>query len=222
MNQVDLQSARVLLREGMIDEAKEVLFALRLKHPESAQVADLLDEIHDQELNQWAQRTTPLEKNASGDDVVRILERLETDLDLDLVEGVGDDLEACQEIARSLEQGGLDTRSRVDLAIGFMSMGLFRVAEILLERTIDSEFEVAAICLRAEALLGRKRPFDAVLILDPWVQKDGLSLLERCNVLYLLGRSYEALGEGALAKNWYQSVHELTPGFRDVAERLGS
>lgn len=221
MNQVDLQSAQVLLREGMLEEAKEVLLALRLRHPESAQIADLLHEVHDKELEQIVERDPVPGSKATGDDVVRILERLETDLELDLVKGLGDDAQACQLIVRDLERSGsLDSRTRIDLAIGFMGMGLFRVVEMLLSQGVDESFQVAATCLKAEALLGRKRPFDAVLSLDHVVHNENLSLLERCNVLYLLGRSYEALGEGGLAKNWYQSVQELMPGFRDVSERL--
>ena len=62
--------------------------------------------------------------------------------------------------------------------------------------------------------------YDATTELEPLIRDSELPQTAKTDLLYLMGRAQEALGNGAEAQKWFSQVRELELGYRDVEERL--
>ncbi|MGK5084969.1 hypothetical protein WDW37_16900 [Bdellovibrionota bacterium FG-1] len=139
-----LESARILMREGILDEAKRVLRRILLGDPSQFDARRLLEEVHERELKVLLDGTfeprrrfgerqleTPVEISAD-----LVLKNLDRDLDLGIFsedgsEGMGQfdlfqdqaALEAfAEKLDRDLAQSSISDRT--DIGIGFLEMGL--------------------------------------------------------------------------------------------------
>lgn len=127
---------------------------------------------------------------------------------------------------------------RVDLGIAFLEMGLhdlaarhFRaaVSTLALEaagaevsdpaaRRADGAL-IAATGLLAYALILGGRAFDATLALQPLLNDVDVERERKLDLLYLMGRAFEAMGKPAEARSWYALAAEIEPHYRDIDER---
>ena len=117
--------------------------------------------------------------------------------------------------------GAEDSSSHYDLGVAFMEMGL--VDEAI------AEFQVAlrggASPLATLEMLGRcfvekGQHAVAVRVLERALRLPGASEAEMVGVVYQLGRSQEALGNAAGAREAYERVLAFDIRFRDTADRL--
>lgn len=138
----ELESARILMSEGLWDEAKEALHRSLRHHSENRLAKKLLEEVHARELQELLNR--PHRAEPSGvveEDIADVLKKLEEDWRLGLDTGEANGLsllathEAHRELARcaSEQAATLSVRERADLAIGFLQMELPEIALSLLQ-----------------------------------------------------------------------------------------
>ncbi|MBU6374444.1 MAG: hypothetical protein KGQ59_00455 [Bdellovibrionales bacterium] len=218
----EVQSAQILMSEGLWDEAKVALHrALRLQG-ENLLAKKLLEEIRERELRELLEKPTKLEPTAVvEEDILRVLHKLEEDWRLGLEIGESGRLsllasnDAQADFIRCvLEQAtSLSTRERADLAIGFLQMELPEVAISLLQPgSTQSGVGSALYCW---ALLQAGKAFECVSVLDVRLRDDSLSADVRREMEYLMARSREALGERRLALELYSALGD----YRDSSSR---
>jgi tetratricopeptide (TPR) repeat protein len=220
----DLESARILFSEGLLEEAKRTLHRMLLVQPNYKRGRDLLDQILKHELEHLydaAPRAQAKVVVESPDEVIRRLEG-----DLGLLEG-DSVLEAGNE---NWKHGtDLDARSSLDLGIAFFEMGCYRDAARELQGTLRlvrqssselGELGLSAVALYAESLLLLEEAFDAKMLLEPPLSDTGLRHEDKTALYYLMGRVEERLGHRDQAKGWYGKVVQSDPGFRDAEFRM--
>lgn len=249
-----LQSARINLSEGFADEAKKILRKVLIRDPRSLAARKLLEEIQEIELKQIFsgapdRRPAPFKERAAVDaseaavaaDEAHVdADRVTADLDRDFKLGMllQDELQTPGELSLFADKAALErfsteldrslsgagSQDRIDLAVGFLEMGIWDVAIHLLEAASrdnpDPEQRLSSLSLLAVARMGAGRAFDAiqsiqVALHDAELRQDG-----KVDLMYLMGRAHERLSRAAEALTWYAQVRELKPGHRDVTERL--
>lgn len=148
-----VQSAKILLSEGLMEEAKRVLHRILIVDPKHVVARQTLHEIHESELKQifgedrkrisLRDKPEPVLTDADADEIMRELDR-ELSLGIFGRDGGDDgsdaremaefpllsDPKAIQEYATQLEKElvGVSGQDRVDLGIGFLEMGLNELA----------------------------------------------------------------------------------------------
>ncbi|MCC7440059.1 MAG: hypothetical protein IT285_00410 [Bdellovibrionales bacterium] len=155
-----IESAQILVREGLLEEAKKTIRRVMLHNPGNLTAKALLAEIHDQELQQIFSEHQPggrLQRRRSrvhdplaGVDPALVLRNLDTDLRLGLAEefqaqeavsarGLFPDLAALERFSQKLELDlkELAPRDRMDVGIAFMEMGIPEVAVRQFEAVIE-------------------------------------------------------------------------------------
>lgn len=228
--QDQMESARILIGEGFTDEAKRILRRVLLVDPGNIVARTRLEEIHEIELAQILSGSPdsrqgkirggkrdliPLDVDA--EEVVRSLDR-------EMGLGIENDEPGLNEFALSLDVDleGSSARDRIDLGIGFLEMGLYRLAGMQFasaaaSRESGHDRETAA--LAAYALILDRRPFDAVMMLEPLITDMELSPSDKIDLLYLMARACQDLGKATEAVAWYGEVLEIDPRYRDAADR---
>ncbi len=222
----DFESARILLNEGLTEEAKKILRNLLIVKPKDVGARELLHEIQEAELKQIFGESrdrkprggTGSEQEVDAEELIRNLDR-----DLELGDSLGERMSLFQEgremakFAEKLDQdlAGISSRDRIDIGIAFLEMGLYGIAA--------KQFKAAStVSLLAYALILDGKSFEAILNLQPEL-RDAEAAPEssaKVELVYLMGRAYEALGQSDLASQWYKRTHEIEPFYRDVTERL--
>lgn len=147
--------------------------------------------------------------------------------------------ELMNDFCRNLENSLGDDSPQVwiDLGIAFLEMELDAVAirilstvcrKLELDEVHTGSFASAAVkCLLALALIRVGKANDAIAHIQPLLKElknKNLSQEVQLEVLYLMGRTYEA-GEPSLPKKqraayFYQQCKELDPKYRDIEDRL--
>ncbi|NDD92136.1 hypothetical protein EBZ37_08635 [bacterium] len=218
----ELESARILMSEGLWDEAKEALHRSLRHHSENRLARKLLEEVHARELQELLDR--PHRAEPSGiveEDVAGVLKKLEEDWHLGLDVGESSRLslvasqEAHQELARCVSEQALtmSAREKADLAIGFLQMELPEIALSLLQSgSLHGGVTSALYCW---ALLQAGKAFECVSLLDVKLRDQNLSPEVRVEMEYLLARARENLGERRLALELYGALGE----YRDSSSR---
>lgn len=191
-----LQSAKILMGEGLVEEAKKILRRILIADPHHVLARQTLSGIHELELKQifGEERKIPsfrrrrAETVLSDLDAERIMRSLDRDLGLGmfgesagLEQGVGlsptgfpmrSEPKALQEYAESLERQlqGVSGQDRIDLGIAFLEMGIPEIAA--------EQFKAAC----------------RILVSDPEVNESGIlpatALL--AYALILVGRAFDA------------------------------
>ena len=221
----EVESAKILFREGLIEEAKKLLFQILILIPHHLRARALLEQIQEKEEVQLLARTIPEQKSREVlERPSEIIDRLNTDLGLDLhLEGFDPQTENWR------STGELNARERYDLGVAFFEMGCFKdalrelkIAErtIRLQQTFLGELGVCVTGLIAESLVESDLSYEAKAYLEPILSEPDLKLEQKIIYFYVMGRCEEALGRAELAKGWYRQTLEVDPHFRDAQFRL--
>lgn len=242
----DLASAKILINEGLWEEAKKVLRRIILKNPSHVAARKKLEEVHQLELSKLFSDTsdvpspreskaqTPAER-VSKIDSEAIMRKLDRDLGLGalgdgdadeakcVVEALFGSSEAMEDFAEKLDVdlAGLSSRDRTDVGIAFLEMGLYALAARQFEvASRDPVSGLPASALRAQALILAGSPFEATLCLEPILGDADLEDEDKIHFIYLMGAACEKLRKRDTARARYLQVYALNPGYRDVAERV--
>ncbi len=219
----DLASAKILVSEGLLEEAKRILYRMLLHSPHYRKGRELLEQIAKYEMEHLYDSTVRTQGKTALEDPDEVIRRLETDLGIEGSDGVSD---AGSEIWKhSME---LDARSSLDLGIAFFEMGCFRdagrelkhaIRQVLQETSVLGETGLSATALLAESLILSNEAFDAKMVLEPVLSDPELLHEDKTSLYYLMGRAEESLGHAASAKGWYGKVLQAEPSFRDAEFR---
>jgi tetratricopeptide (TPR) repeat protein len=225
-NEDELQSAKILFREGLNDEAKKKLYQILIAYPHYQKAQTLLQQIQDAELkiilNQSASGT--LKKTVKSENADSVIEKLNSDLGLNLNLSSFD-----PSVENWTIQTKLSVREQYDLGVAFFEMGCYRDAirelknaekNIRIEETFLGELGVAVVALYAECLILLEQVYEAKAYLMPIINEPDIRHEEKTILFYLMGRIEEALSQIASAKGWFQKTLDVDPSFRDTQFRL--
>lgn len=245
-----LQSARILLGEGLTDEAKKILRRILITDPHHVLARQTLNGIHELELKQifGEERKIPSLRKRRSEPVLsdldadRIMRSLDRDLGLGMfAETAGSnptpgfpmaaDPKALEEYSEALERQLRDAtgQDRMDLGIAFLEMGVpelaerqFRVACRILvsDPDVNSSGILPATALLAHALILLGRAFDATITIQAVLRDTEIKHENKIEFFYLMGRAYETMRKPDIAARWYEQVKESDPRYRDVDSRL--
>jgi len=236
-----LQTAEILIGEGLLEEAKKILRKIVINDPHHVSAREKLERIHEIELKQIfgeERRQKPREKSEIELENINpssVMKRLDEDLALSVLteenQGAGissqlslfGDQKTLEDFAQKLDRelAGTSPRDRMDIGIAFFEMTLYELAirQFSAARR-NSDYQIPATALLAHALIASGRAFEATLALEPVINDTELDKEIKVDFLYLMGRAYEALGKKENALFWYQQVHELDSYYRDVSDRM--
>ncbi len=237
------ESARIFSNEGIHEEAKHLLHEILIEAPDHLPSRKLLEEIHEVELKQiFGDGTQQWRRSSNDATLMRELDprRIDTDeivgrLDRDLKLGLQSarpsliaEKSQVDELVSSIEaslakDGGESEQDRVDIAIGFLEMGVFEVATRLLRPLVHSDSidrRVSAAALLALSLISSGQAFEATLVLQPLLQEPELARAQRAELLYLMGRASESMEKPGEALGWYLQANNDVPRYRDVTDRI--
>lgn len=238
-----LQSAKILMSEGMWEDAKKILRKVLILDPKRVAARQFLDEIQEKELKQLFGNSSQRKFQAGSELKENEFSRISTEeviraLDQDLRLGI-DHPEFTEIEAKRLEVGLQDVgvRDRIDLGIAFTEMGLYEVAnrqfkaalqqlvrESISKEESDSESPsqqiVMVTALLAHGLILSGKEYEAVQLIQELIQQNINKPDHQLEFFYLLGRAYEAMNQMKLAHHWYQQTARIHSHYRDVANRL--
>ena len=244
-----MQSARILLSEGILEEAKRVLRKILISFNGNLEARQLLEQIQEIEIRQirdgsdlqrrrLGRREPETSIEVSADVVLKDLDR---DLNLGILEqeqaqGVGalslfEDRRALDEFGKKLdsEMVSSSVSDRVDLGIAFLEMGLYdlaiRIFDAVMQRLILEPEETAYQLISVTGLLSYTyilagRAFDATMLMQPILAESEVQPVDKLDLIYLMARAYEVLGQTAAAQDWYMQTQQIDPHYRDVQDRL--
>ncbi|NDG84340.1 MAG: hypothetical protein EBX52_04785 [Proteobacteria bacterium] len=223
----DVDSARILLQEGLLEEAKKLLHKVLIHHPGFVRAVEQLDSVRAEELNLILNRSASVRApKGRPENPESIIRRLEKDLGVVLLDEAGE-LDPSRE---NWVHGHRDSpRQAFDLGVAFFEMGCFRDAIIELEDALRSvritqtelgELGVAAATLCGECLVALGEGFAAKSFLLPIVNEPELGHETKIPLFYMVGRAEELLGNHVEAKTWFKKVIEVDPFFRDAGFRI--
>jgi tetratricopeptide (TPR) repeat protein len=224
-----LQSASILMGEGMLEDAKKILRKILIADSHYVAARAKLDEIHQNELRQiFADEPMARfnKKNFLADliDTRAVVRSLDHDLKLGIFSHEDrSDISAIDEFARKLdvELADVSTCDRIDIGIAFLEMGLFRLANRQFRvATLDVECSRKASALLAYGLILEGRAFDAILCIEPLLLEADITNDEKIEFAYLMGRANEDLHKVAEALRWYGKVCDVFHDYRDAGERM--
>jgi tetratricopeptide (TPR) repeat protein len=221
----NLQSAKILMNEGLIEEAKKIFRKIILVDSHNVIARQKLEEIHERELQQiFSDDYMVRSRRKMGSDLPSInTEELMRQLDQDLKLGVFDESGVTEEYINNLEQelAGSPARDRMDLGIAFTEMGLYGVAIRQFKAACrDPALTLASTGLLAYVQILDGKAFEAVLTIEAVLGDSELKPEEKIDFIYLMGRANECLCKPKTALQWYQKVQEIDPDYRDVEERV--
>ena len=249
LSQVDdqLQSARILMGEGILEEAKRILRRILIADALSLDARKMLDEIQGIELKQILGETdNPRRRFGSREPETEVELSAETvlcDLDHDLNLRMAENLPSLFRDRAAMEKFGIrmdedfasaSAEDRVDLGIAFLEMGLHDLAvrhfgaavqRLAREGSVacgDPGPLISATGLLAYAYILANRPFEGAMVMQTLLADAELPHDRKLDLLYLMGRAQEAMSNLSVACDWYRQVVELEPRYRDVDERLKS
>lgn len=232
------ESARILMSEGLLEEAKKVLRKIMIRDPGHIPSRQKLDEIHEIELKQMfgdggsGRRNfgTTLRDGERADGVQASAEEVILKLEQDLQLGSA----APFELGGSLDEqfgefgdqvdhelSGATSRDRIDAGIAFLEMGLYGLAcRQFQAASADLENRAAALSLYAYSMILAGRHFEALMTLESALADPDLGEASRVEFVYLVGRAQEGLKRPDLALICYQTVSGWEPAYRDTEDRI--
>lgn len=236
-----IRNAVILQQEGFLEEAKKVLRSILLCDPENREAKKLLTEIHDIEIKQLLGSidSQPERKSfvhpKTDDSILRVdssevVSALDQEFDLSLnLASPGEmsffsDPELLEVLRRDLEdQLGESAQDRIDLAVGFIEMGIYSLSLKLLHPLMNSEeqhFRLSAICLMGWCYLALQEPYQTVSLLQPSLHDSDVEAVRKVELFYLMGRSYQQIGDLTAAMSWYLQAQGIDPQYRDTEQRI--
>lgn len=243
-----MESAKILASEGLLEEAKRVLRKILIANPGYAAARKKLEELQDAELKQLISESEqprhrfqvrPFDEedsSLSSKDPREVEMQMDQDLELGLYAfspetgETPEDLwfgsiESLREFLQQIERDRPDASAQddLDLGIGFLEMGLPVVAGYFFSRAAqDDQKEVSAKALLANALIQAGRPLEAANELDSLLRNPEIEIDHKVELSYWMGRAQEALKRKKSALSWYDAVLRLDPVYRDCADRKAS
>ncbi len=212
------QSAKILVQEGILEDAKRILRQILRFDSNQVNAKKLLEELGQQELKAMLGDSST--KNREG----LSLEELDSEqvmrfLDADLGLGIFSDPEFTENLDQELAT--LTPKDRIDIGIAFLEMGLYDLAarQFLVAKREAHQFLVASSLL-AYSLIMAGRAYEATHHLEPILGDSEFPATEKIDLIYLMGRAYEQLRRPDLAFQWYEQVFQVDPHYRDVEKRL--
>ena len=222
----ELQSAKILFQEGLLEESKKKLYQILIGMPAYQSAQDLLKQIQSQELKGLLSQSLSLSrpKKIPTEDASRIIQKLNEDLGLNL------DIKAFDADRENwIHPINLNAKEHYDVGVAFFEMGCYRDAarelraaekKIRMEQTFLGELGVSVAALYSETLVLLGSPYDAKVFLEPILAEPDLKLEEKNVLFYVMGLALESLGQLKQSKSWYQKVYAIDPGFRDTEFKL--
>ncbi len=115
-----------------------------------------------------------------------------------------------------------DARTILDFGVGLHEMGLFRQAESLFIRLVtDSpEFAFDAYYLAAVSKISRRDYAGAASILNRLSTDPGKTDLEKIQIYYALGETFEKMRQLDRSKSFFKKVAELDANYRNIRHKL--
>lgn len=228
-----LINSKILIGEGMWDEAKATLRRVLLIDPKNLAARDRLAEIQKIEIK----RLLGAEENARASFFQRTKKKPEEQLPeavlaaLEKEIGPGKDPEKVffphpedqERFLEELEKNCSDasTQDRIDLGVGFLEMELYDVAIHLFRIAMrDEALERKARVLLATVLIAKGQCFEAMLELEVLIADQSATAEEKIDFGYLAGQAQEKLGNYEIAAVWYRAVNGIESGYRDAENRL--
>lgn len=243
----DLERARILFSERLLEDAKKIFRKILIKNPLHADAQQHLKEIQDIEIQELLSGDASRRKigDSEQEPVGFTIERLDKDLGLNLerfeyravpniFKSHQDEIEFTESLLRQ-QVPSLSVVQQLDFGIAFLEMALFYTAQRILESALmglEQEVErapndtalqsrrlSAAYLLGCALILGGKA-VDATIRLEPIARDLSLSEKQKIDFIYLMGVAFEQMRDNRKAKEAFRRVMALNPKYRDVAERL--
>jgi len=225
-----LENAKILMNEGLYEEAKRTLHRVILIDPRNLRAKRLLQDVHDIELKQIFldsprrrshHRTTFESPSDDASPVESVIESLDNDLGLNLLNELK--INEPAGFAESIESQTtqLAAKDRIDLGIAFYELGLLETAARQFRMALVSGEETySATCLLAQTRIEQQNGFDATLVLEPLVSDPNIEIEHKIEVYYLLGRAYCLMSDMRRASQWFGEVLKVDSNYRDTADRI--
>jgi tetratricopeptide (TPR) repeat protein len=231
-----LLNAKILMSEGLLEDAKKTLRRVLRLEPTSLSARDRLEEIQKIEIKRLLgqddgstggggfvrakKKSEPLLED--GESVAAALER-----DLGPSPGSEEHFFA-DEAERAAFHANLErlcadatAQDRIDLGIAFLEMELYDVAiRMFRAAAADEPSARRARALLATAYVANGNGFEAMIEIEALVADQAAPPEEKVDYGYLAGRAQEALGNFGAASRWYRAVLQIEPGYRDAEGRL--
>ncbi len=225
-----ISNSKILLSEGLYDDAKKLLRKVLINDPANAQAPRLLEEVQEIEIQKLLHEegTSFFRRKKSDRDTrepLQVLHELVDDLHLE-VEDHDDspfpdaDAESAFQTFLAHVSHGCHARDRLDLGVALMQMHLYDYAVLEFEKAeYDSDLQTQARGLKAFSLILGGKPFQALLELDPMIENPDIEVAAKIDWVYLMARAYEKLENWKDAIYWYQAVAQIDEQYRDTVER---
>lgn len=238
-----LKSAKILQDEGLLEEAKKILRKILFKDPRCIPAKKRLQEIHEIEVKQIFSDLDHSSKRSREPsiDANQVIQQLDHDLAVrgtssrsiltpdSLTFSLFGDAQNIDAFAFRLDRELEDasTKTRMDLGIAFLEMGLydlairqFRIVSQAEAVSDDASMRASALSLLAYSMILAGKSFDAIMILEPAIADHDVGPEIKVEFYYLMGRAEESLGHRENAVRWYQEVIRIDRIYRDASDRL--
>lgn len=227
----DLESARILIQENLLDESKRILFRMLTRISDTNSISyrrarEMLSQIEKIELDELMNKAPRGKRTPRVEDPTRLIHSLEKDLSMEPIDSEMPIMEVEQ---WSVVGERLPAREHLDLAVAFFEMGCYGDAirelkkaekRIRIEETFLGELGVSIVALQAQALIELGQPFDARIYLEPILLESDIPHEQKIILYYTMGLAEQALENKISAKAWLQKVKDTEPNFKDVEQRL--
>lgn len=239
----ELAEARLLLAQGMNEDASRVLewiLSHHPEHPEALSLAQSLDASTQQGFDDWTENLEVPEEHAesSAESGIRdigqeLAQELASELGLDsslnltpapepvTPVSVGDVLsEVRQRIHAEISEA--DSQTHYDLGIAYREMGLYEEAIQEFQTALQARGNprvIDCLTMMGVCLLDLERPQDALEVLGQTLKTPGLTLEASKEAHYHIGRSHQLLGNLRKALDHFTRVYRADREFRDVREK---
>ncbi len=222
--QDECESARILIREGLVDEAKKTLYRVLAHHPKYKLAEELLKQIETLELKNLFEQSGKNKKIVKPEDSASLIEALNQDLGLGL-----DGLADVDQKEKWNVLTGLTTKEYFDLGIAYFEMDCFvdalrefnkAVNKIRIEQTFLGEDGLMCVSLIAQSLIQLNRAYEAKAYLEPVLIESDLKHEDKLVLYYAMGVAEQALGNNSAARGWLQKTAEIDPDYRDAIFRI--
>ncbi len=233
-----LASARILFNEGILEEAKKILFKLVRIEPRNILARKLLDEIHQQELRVLfsdVEERKPRFRSSGPqeiEDTETVIAKLEKEIGIEPVnfaDFIFTDPRQIEAYWHSLKAhlSDMELDDRLDLGVAFMEMGwldiaeriFFEVARLATESELKST-ELKSKSLQVFALSQLGRDFESIMVIETILNRSDFSDPEKIEFHYQLARIYERTQRPKNAVEVYRHILQVDRRYRDSLERF--
>lgn len=230
-NNDDLESARILIQENLLEEAKRVLFRMltRINDPESfshRRAQEMLKKIETIEMNELMNHSPRSKPSRVIEDPTMLINKLQKDLQIESFEEEAPVMDTEQ---WNVEETPSSAQGLFDLSVAFYEMGCYADAlrelkraekKIRIEESFLGELGVSVVALQAQALVKLGQAFNAKIYLEPILMEPDLLHEQKIVLYYTMGLAEQALEDKSTAAGWFKKVAASDPDFKDVQQRI--